>query len=375
MMYLYSSGYRTQYAHTIYRTLGYPEGMLNWHYYRCTGENSHVCTAANNQLQKVKQGEEVIIVIVDRNSTGYRYYPVRKATLVSYKYENNYVNIYVKLGDFIFPKNIEKTEEELKNNCTNLPKLNVTPECTNDGSYITFGESIINNAENMCNFFMQSKDGMEVWEKITECIYNISTLHIENNSRILNPFFVKFDVVDDKGNPVKLYEKNLESYYLISPQKTYKLKIYGKNYIAKESKNKKVKLMIQKNEDINTRRLVDFTIEAGENSYELEFTEENKKSCKVSLEVSDANDFCGLQTQISFKYKKKIIKTAVLCTVFSIIYIFASFLVKRNEDIDAKTMCDIITYIREHIKDLIFYALQIGSIIGITCANDGKKLF
>lgn len=144
---------------------------------------------------------------------------------------------------------------------------------------------------------------------------------------------------------------------------------------SRETKSKKVKLMIQKNEDINTRKLVDFTIEMGENNYDLEFSEDNKKMCKINFGISDTNNFCGLQTQILFVYRKKLVKTAILCTVFSIIYIFASFLVNRNEDFSGKTMCEIIIYICDHGKDLIFYALQIASVIGITCSNDGKKIF
>lgn len=379
MFYLYCSGYRSQYANTIFKTLGYPSGMINRHYYRCEGENNHVSPPANQKLKNLNNArQDVIIVIVDRNSNGYRYYPVRKAILISHKYENDSLYMYVKLGDFIFPKNIQQTEELLKAYCPDLPKLNGTPDCTHDGAYVTIGKSVINVSGGPSNFYEESKDGIEVWKKVVENVNNISTLHYTENEKSYNPFFMRFTVRCEDGFETKLRERGLTSYYSISPKKRYQLVVYGDNLNLQNGISPKVKISIQKNHNANTQCFLDYSLQSGEVTYNLDLLNDESGSCCIDLSIENSNvkeSLLGINTQIDFSYKKKLKTVFLVWIVFPIIYVFSSFIAAHYGDIQGKAIKDIYNYVRGNFMSLITYTIQIFSIIGITYLNNGNKIF
>lgn len=146
MMYIFISGYDHEYRTNIYRTLTSPVGTVNSYTFKSSG-----LAAVNNKLDEAveeRKSIDVIIIFVDRyggsNGDTYQYYPIRMATYCSREDNsgNNRVTFYVKLGNYVFPRNWKNVQEDI---CRlgDIPQKSHEANTKADGQYVSVQDANI----------------------------------------------------------------------------------------------------------------------------------------------------------------------------------------------------------------------------------------
>jgi hypothetical protein len=146
VLYLFNSAYRPLYLKNVLNTLGFPQDCVNEYRYKHSGESRQIAPTLYSALSSIKSAEECVIIYIDRFSEdGYVYYPLRRAGFVMYRDVNEYVHFRVRLGPFIYPRDLAAFNRDLKQELTSqgLPTLTGgDPRNTRDGNYVIRSASI-----------------------------------------------------------------------------------------------------------------------------------------------------------------------------------------------------------------------------------------
>jgi len=111
MIYLFNSAYRALYTRNVLNTLFIPQGGTNE--YRYTVQLS-IAPDSYETLKNSPSGTPVVIVFIDRFAkTGYRYHPLRLATLVKPREDAGRLYFRVRLGDFVAPRDSEAFNRDI----------------------------------------------------------------------------------------------------------------------------------------------------------------------------------------------------------------------------------------------------------------------
>jgi len=133
MLYLFNSAYRAGFTTNVLNTLYLPKGCVNKYRYT-VGRNvdSSIC-------DRVKLGDELIIVFIDRyGEEGYRFHPLREGELHRCYPEGDHIFFEVKLLDYVYPKNLEDFQDQIKRSLDSLDLPRLTRgdrQATDDGTY------------------------------------------------------------------------------------------------------------------------------------------------------------------------------------------------------------------------------------------------
>ena len=188
MLYLFNSGYRPLYVKNVLNTLFLPSGYTNEYRYRYKGDPRHVPPAMYAQLATLEEDTKCAVCFIDRFAVpGYSYHPLRRGTYVSRREESEYVYIRVRLGDFVYPRNLNTFRQHIAQTLgtAGLPILTGSdPEGTNDGAYVIVGEDILGQTDDYL-----SGDG--AW---TTAVENLSETRALATTADQSPVFVRADI-------------------------------------------------------------------------------------------------------------------------------------------------------------------------------------
>lgn len=188
MMYLFNSGYRPLYVKNVLNTIFLPSGYTNEYRYRYKGDPRHVPPAMYDQFTTLVQGTECVVCFIDRFAAqGYNYHPLRRGTYVSRREESDYIFIRVRLGDFIYPRNLSTFRQHIVQalGTAGLPALTGgDPESTNDGAYVIKCQSIFGQRDDYL-----SDDG--AW---TAAVRDLSGTRALASTPEQSPVFLRADI-------------------------------------------------------------------------------------------------------------------------------------------------------------------------------------
>jgi hypothetical protein len=216
MIYLFNSGFRPHYQSNALNTLFLPKGSINCYRYHESGDNVHVTKEFISQLSHLSKDESLAIIFVDRFSPGeYTYHPVRLGSFQRFELKDERVYIFVKLTDYVYPKNITSFNAHARKALLELggPRLvGNDPECTADGNYALLGQDI----------FQPESDyiiGKDAWPKI---VRSLETTQAFKSTRDKPVVFMKVEIQDQNGHTIYPKIRNGESSFDIVHNKHYK---------------------------------------------------------------------------------------------------------------------------------------------------------
>jgi hypothetical protein len=188
MLYLFNSAIRPLYTRNVLNTLFLPVGCTNEYRYRYTGQPCHVPPALFATLPQLKKGLECAIVFIDRfNNGGYVYHPIRLGKYESYRVENERVFFKVRLGDFIYPRDVQASSRALFDALgpSGIPRLQgADPANMDDGYYAISNDTVFGVAQNF-------HSGGFAWDGAVE---ELSTKQAFQTTADETPLFLKFDL-------------------------------------------------------------------------------------------------------------------------------------------------------------------------------------
>jgi hypothetical protein len=200
--------------------LSLPTDCTNEYRYRYVGEPRHVSAALHSSLATLASGTECIVCFIDRfGATGYEYHPLRRGTYLSSREANDYVYFLIRLGSFLYPRNVGAFKGQILQalSASGLPQLtDANPESTRDGFYAILGESI----------FGQNDECFQDDRAWSEAVESLSKTRgfISNNSQ--SPVFTRVDVQErSSGQRINALVQSSSSKCRFEKDKAYQLSV------------------------------------------------------------------------------------------------------------------------------------------------------
>lgn len=392
MLYIFISGYHDAYRANLYRTLFLPVHTINKYVFKREG-----LTAILDKIDSQQSGSQAVIVFVDRyHPDGYKYYPIRRATYKEHQDVNGgRVKFYVELEDYIFPKNCEGVQADIKRLNHFPTKSEDAGDPTKDGQYITVCDDNILGSNFDDVYYAGDSGWYEAVKalkgkraflaKRSEDLDDISEQDLNQRT----PFFFRIEYQKNElfgdsfkdvhpENNIKNHE--WESYFIFSSENKCRAKIYFYFPLWENDRSATVTLQI-KNE--NTGYILNTSLIAFKD--QTDDPEEQRgdrlvqfpvpdSECEIFFEVLSQNVTTGKSVVSSgggtqFRIRNyRMIKnlTIVGCAAIYVI----SGLIGGHTDENLTT----VQYIIANTPQLIANALQVGAVILITKLNGGKKL-
>lgn len=188
MLYLFNSAFRPLYVRNVLNTLYLPVGCTNEYRYRHVGEPRYIAPSLYSALPDLKVGTECVVIFIDRFANGgYAYHPLRLADYVLYRDENEYIHFRVRLGQFIYARNLNDFRRTLLQELgpLGIPSLaGGNPESTRDGNYAIQANGIFGHLDDY------QRDG-EAWNSVVE---NLSRTTALSSTDKQEPIFLKIHI-------------------------------------------------------------------------------------------------------------------------------------------------------------------------------------
>jgi hypothetical protein len=148
MLYVFNSAYRPLYTVNVLNTLSLPGGFVNEYRYKYSDKTKYLSTDLLSSLDSLaKSKTETVITFIDRFAEGgYRYYPLRKGSLIGWKHEGDQVFLRISLADYLASKNPDEVTKALVEALgpKRLPVLtNGNPMEPHDGDYVIENADIL----------------------------------------------------------------------------------------------------------------------------------------------------------------------------------------------------------------------------------------
>src|ERR1700692_619398 len=114
MLYLFNSAFRPLYLKNVLNTLYLPAGRTKEYRSKYAGEPRYIAPSLYSALPDLKPETECTVIFIDRFAAGgYSYHPIRLASYVLNRDENEYIHFRVRLSRFIYPRNLDAFKKDL----------------------------------------------------------------------------------------------------------------------------------------------------------------------------------------------------------------------------------------------------------------------
>jgi hypothetical protein len=164
MIYLFNSAFRGLYRQNVLNTLFLPVGATNDYRYSAGPDRRNVEPATLKALQRMRRGEKVAIIYIDRfQSGGYGYHPLRLGRLAGVTLDGTKIYVRVQLQEVISAR-VGGFSSRLFDTLSTqgIPRLtDGNAQAENDGNYAIIGDSVFDDMQPYLT-------GDEAWLQTTE---------------------------------------------------------------------------------------------------------------------------------------------------------------------------------------------------------------
>lgn len=311
MIYLFNSAFRPEYRTNILNTLYLPTGCINEYRYSMRHADpifSQEQQARIFKRKKVKRGEKVTVVYIDRHGTsGFVFHPIRRGKLESIHFDNNQIYFRVRLLDYIYPKDVNEFQDVLQNTIgtDKLPRIkDNNPDIIADGFYALQSEDTLNTRNALSD--------NEAWVDSVEAIAKTTAFGRPTVGKIV---FLRIKLTKEGGNTSLKPSMKNDDVFILKRNKGYQLTFVYRFPYQDDEPNAVSNIEVCIGNELIAKSLLQIPIE-GRNNRKL-LSVKVKKSAKelfgnINLNYSDsANDdqsqeLLGPNSEIKYEIKESL---------------------------------------------------------------------